>query len=49
MGTFEKCHRSRWWLHNWLFTRLSLFKKYKLIVKDLSKQKKLDPDLKAIQ
>ena len=38
------------WLHNWLFTRLSLFKKnYHLIVINLSKQQVLDADLKPKQ
>ena len=41
---------SRGWLHNWLFTRLSLFKEYyKLIIIYLSKQQKIDADPKAIQ
>ena len=41
---------SRRWLHNWLFTKLSLFKEYyKLITICLSKQQKIDADPKAIQ
>ena len=40
----------QWWLHIWLFTRVSLFQKhYKLIAVDLSKQQALDADSKATQ
>ena len=44
-------NRSRWWLQNWLFIGFCLFwkKKYWLIAADLSKQKALDADPKAIQ
>ena len=42
---------SRWWLQNWMFTRLSLFQKknYNLNTIDLSKQQKLDANPKAMQ
>ena len=39
-----------WWLHNRLFIRSCLFKKnYELFAADLSKQKALDADSRAIQ
>ena len=38
-----------WWLHIWLFIRVSLFQKHKLIAIDLSKQLALDADSKATQ
>ena len=42
--------RTRWWLHNWLFIRLFLFKKnYRLIAANLFKQKALDADSREIQ
>ena len=42
-------YRSRRWLYNWLFSRLSLFQKYyKLIEIDLTKQQKQDADPEAI-
>ena len=40
--------RSKIWLNNWLFTRLTLFQRI-LIAIDLRKQQALDADLKAIQ
>ena len=47
---------ARWWLHNWLCIRFCLFwkkkqkqKKNELIAVDLSKQKALDADSRAIQ
>ena len=47
---WKNSYWSRWWLHNWLFTRLSLFKKYyKLTAIELNKQQKLDAGPKAIQ
>ena len=43
-------YRTRWWLHNWLFIRLFLFKKnYRLIAANLFKQKALDADSREIQ
>ena len=38
----RNCNWSRWWLHKWVFTRLSLFQK-------ISKQQTLDADSKAMQ
>ena len=44
-------NRKRWLLHNWLFIRFCLFwkKNYRLIAADLSKQKALDADSRAIE
>ena len=43
-------YRSKRWLYNWLFSRLSLFQKYcKLIGIDLTKQQKQDADPEAIK
>ena len=47
MITFKNYIWSGRWLHNWLFTRLCLFQK--MIAIDLSTQKTLDADPKAIQ
>ena len=41
---------TRWWLYNWLFIRFCLFEEnYRLTAVDLSKQKVLDTDSRAIQ
>ena len=46
----KKTNRASWWLHNWLFIGFCLFwKNYRLIAADLSKQKDLDADWRAIQ
>ena len=46
----RKIKKSRQWLHDRMFIRLSLFQKYyKLITIDLSKQRKLNADPKPIQ
>ena len=43
-------NKTRWWLYYWLFIRFWLFwKKFRLIAVDLSKQKALDADSRAIQ
>ena len=43
-------NRTGWWLCDWFFIGFCLFRKdYRLIAADLSKQKVLDTDSKAIQ
>ena len=50
MITLERLQRSRRWLQNWLYTRLSLSQgTLRLIAIDFSSQHKLDADPKAIQ
>ena len=49
MSWKKNINRTRWWLHEWLFIRFSLLKKNRLIAADLSKQKALDADSRAIQ
>ena len=46
-----KLERKRWWLQYRLFVRFCLFwkKNYRIIAADLSKQKALDADSRAIQ
>ena len=51
LSNTTKFNRTKWWLHDWLFIRFCLFwkKNYRLIAADLSKQKALDADSRAIQ
>ena len=50
MITFENWNWSVGWLHNWLFTKLSLFLKYyKLIAIDWYKEQRIEADRNLIQ
>ena len=44
-------NKRRWWLHNWLVIGFCLFQKnnYRIIAADLSKEKALNADSRAIQ
>ena len=46
----KNINRTRWWLYNWFFLDFADFEKnYRLIAVDLSKQKALDADSRAVQ